>query len=378
MKTAAALVAEIPDASVWEGVNTLLETYAQVKPDDNIIIAYTPDSREPAAWVVTALRARNIEPQLVSMRPLRDTGFFERLNSAVPSPDELSGRLVILTFERDTMSHNSSIRTALAPFDPERCKVIRAMNAGPELFSLGFRIPPEDLSARNTAILQRCMTAEHLRVESPAGTKLKVHLDNSRFRWVSNRGMWRPGKFVILPAGEVATFPESISGILVADFAINVNTIMDQDARLTHAPVTAQIAQGQLVDYECDDPIISQFLSECFARKNSRHVGELGFGTNFGIDAPISLNSHINERRPGVHLGFGQHNQTDTLAGYSCDIHIDLIARGGRIWVDDAQAPIDLENLTPSAQDHPVVYQDEDVFSEELDGGDCCGILKSS
>ncbi len=368
-----------PDPSTWEGVNTLLDTYARIRPDDATVIVYSPDSRESAAWVAAALGARGIAPRLVSMRPLRDSGFLQRLRTTLPSPGELSGRLLILTFERDTMSHNHVIRAALAEFDKNRCEVIRAMNAGPDLFSLAFHLSPDELSARNTAILERCMAADRLRVESPGGTDLRVRLDNSRFRWVSNRGVWRPGKFVIIPAGEVATFPASISGTIVADFAINVNTLLSHDARLTSCPVTAEIDRGHLVDYDCDNPDMSEFLSRSFARKNARNVGELGFGTNRGITSPISLNSHINERRPGVHIGFGQHNQTDALAGYACDIHIDLIARGGLLWTDDDPLPIDLENLAPSSRPHPTIYRDEDVFSDdELDGGDCCGLLRSS
>jgi len=368
----------ILDGSTWEGVNILLDTYAKPTPDDAVVVAYSPDSREPAAWVAAALQTRGVEARLVGMRPLRDRGFLDRLRAALPAPSDLSGRLVILTFERDTMSHNGVIRSVLSEYEKDRCVVIRAMNAGPELFSLAFRLSPTELSARNTAILERCMSADHLRVVSPGGTRLQIRLDNKRFRWISNRGMWRPGKFVIVPAGEVATFPASISGTLVADFAVNVNTLMEQDARLADCPVTARIEDGRLVDYQCERPNMDQYLSQCFERNNARNVGELGFGTNSGIDSPIWLNSHINERRPGVHLGFGQHNQTDRLAGYACDIHIDLIARGGTVWIDEDPLPIDLENLTPSAQPHPVVYQDEDVFSEELDGADCCGILRNS
>jgi len=272
------------------------------------------------------------------------------------------------------MSHNGSIRKVVSRFGEDRCEVIRAMNAGQELFSLAFRLSPSEISGRNTALLERCMTANYLRVEAPSGTNLQIRLDK-RFRWVSNRAVWRPGKFVIVPAGEVATFPDSISGTLVADFAVNINTLMRRDARLTNCPVTAEIERGYLMSYECGDPDMKQYLSQGFGRENARRVGELGFGTNSGIVEPISLNSHINERRPGVHIGFGQHNQTSALVGYSCDIHTDLIARGGLIWVDDDPDPLDLENLIPSSQPHPVTYQDEDVFSEELDGGDCCGLF---
>jgi hypothetical protein len=108
------------------------------------------------------------------------------------------------------------------------------------------------------------------------------------------------------------------------------------------------------------------------------NVGELGFGTNFCVRDPIAMNSHINERRPGVHLGFGQHNQDPGVVGYQCAVHLDLIARGGLVWVDDDKVPLDLENITPSPAVHPCGPRDEDLFSpdfEDLEIDDCCGIV---
>ena len=91
------------------------------------------------------------------------------------------------------------------------------------------------------------------------------------------------------------------------------------------------------------------------------------------------MNSHINERRPGVHIGFGQHNQDPGVVNYQCDLHLDLIAKGGTIWADENADSLDLEQFTPSANPHPLTPRDEDVFSPDSEiaaGGDCCGILQ--
>ena len=224
------------------------------------------------------------------------------------------------------------------------------------------------------------MTANQLCIKTLGGTDLRVTIDANRHRWISNRGTSHPGGVVILPAGEVATFPASISGVHVADFAFNVNAITDRDARLQDHPATVWIEEGRAVKYQCDDAAMSQFLEECFRTHCAYNVGELGFGTNFGISDAISMNSHINERRPGVHIGFGQHNQDPGVVGYQCSIHLDLIARGGMVWVDDDPTPLDLEHIVPSSQPHPTNSRDEDVFSpesEDLYVDDCCGILTS-
>jgi hypothetical protein len=264
------------DAVTWEGVQSLLENYAEVRPDDVVVLAYAPDSQDSAAWVAVALEMRGIDVRQLSMTPLRDPNFYERLKSALPPPDALPGRLILMTFERDTMSHDRMVRAALASYDPNRCAVFRAISASRSLFSNALRVAPAELSARNTALLERFMAAEILRIESSGGTSLQVGIDSKRHRWISNRGVWRPGHFVILPAGEVATFPASIDGVLVADFAFNVNAITDCDARLSDHPITVRIEGGRAVDYQCDDsetmPFLQGFVSQVL-RLQCRRVG---------------------------------------------------------------------------------------------------------
>jgi leucyl aminopeptidase (aminopeptidase T) len=282
----------------------------------------------------------------------------------------------VLGFERDTMSHSAVLNEQLAPYPRARRVVLRAISSSPSLFADALRIDPDELTARNAAILERVMTARTLHITTQSGSDLDVRLDNERHRWISNRGAARPGAFVILPAGEVATYPAWISGVLVADFAFNVNAITDRDARLEAAPVTVRIEDGRAVWHRCADPATDRFLDECFTTHCASNVGELGFGTNRAIDSSIAMNSHINERRPGVHIGFGQHNQAPGVVPYQCAIHLDLIARGGTVWVDDDPDPIDLEHLQPSVAAHPCEAREQDVFSpEELDVDDCCGIL---
>jgi hypothetical protein len=368
------------DKQIWEGVQTLLNEYAKVTPDDKVMLLYASDSAEPAAWVSAALQIRDIDVRRVWMRPLQDDGFSDRLAASMPSPDEFTGKIVVLTFERDTLSHNEIIQKHLKPFGRERRTIFRAINASAELFSKALRTPPEVLSALNTSVLERCLHAKTLRIKSPGGTDLKITLDNDKFRWVSNRGTGRQGGTVVLPAGEVATFPATVEGVLVADFAFNVNTITDRDARLHSAPVTVWVENRRAVKWECDDPLTLKFMNDCFSKDCVRNVGELGLGTNPGIDVGIPLNSHINERKQGVHLGFGQHNQDPGLVGYDCLLHVDLISKGAVIWIDNDETPLNMEQLTLSTNPHPTSPRDEDAFSpesieEEMSLDDCCGTL---
>lgn len=366
------------DNTVWRGVNFFLDDYVEIRRDDTVILLYTPDSYEPAGWVSAALSMRSINVSKVCMAPLRDTTIRDKLLSVVPAPASLLGRLVILTFELDTMSHTGLLRSIQCQYPPESFVLFRVISAGPDLFSYGLRVTPSQLSARNTAILKRCLSAKSLHIRSCSGTDLRIVLDNERHRWISNRGVWRPGSCVILPAGEVATYPAHIEGTFVANFAFNINASTELDVRLTDNPITVSIEDGHAVNYTCANEDIYRLVRNCFqTASNARRVGELGFGTNFGVDWPIAMNSHINERKPGVHLGFGQHNQDESVVPYYCNVHLDLIANGGLVWIDGDPVPIDLENVTPSDDEHPTIACDEDVFSPDKLDLDCCGMLKN-
>lgn len=370
---------ETIDTKAWSGVQSLLDNYLKVRSDDYVVLLYTSDASESAAWVSAALELRGILCNRVWMAPLWDKGFPERLAPALPNPAELSGRLVMLSLELDTMSHSAPLLEATAKYKDRY--VFRAISACNDLFSIALHPSPEELSARNTTILEHLMPAKRLRITTESGSDLRIALD-PKHRWISNRGMARPRRIAILPAGEVATFPASIDGKLVADFAFNVNAVTRRDARLQDHPVTIWVENGRAAKAECDDRAVSRFIEECFRTHCAHNVGELGFGTNFAVTDAIHLNSHINERRPGVHLGFGDHNQDSNVVNYQCLVHLDLICRGGKIWVDDDPVPLDLDNIASATEPHPDTTRDEDVFvggaTLELEIDDCCGILKNN
>lgn len=353
--------------AVWDGVDRLLDNFIELRAGDKFVVLYTPDSRDPAGWIVTTLKDRGHDPVVVPMAPLEDSGIAERLHAALPHPNSLGdSRLVVITVERDTMSHSDLLRTALARYPSESWISTRLISASEEFFSLGMRKSKEELSELNARLLHAMMDTNRIRITTDAGTDLDIDLDSDTYRWLSNRGYYREGGFIVMPPGEVATFPANINGVLVADGAFNINVFTKLDARLETRPVHIEIRDGQAVSHSCDDPKLTELLDAVFATPNARIVGELGFGTNSGVSHLISMNCHINERSPGLHIGFGQHNQSVFIMDYECDIHMDFICKGGRIHVGDHVH--DLAALVPDPSEHPVMVMDEDI------DGDCCGL----
>lgn len=353
--------------SVIQGVQVLLSEYAAIRPGDHCVITYTPDSREPAAWVAVGLKTRGITPKMVMMRPLVDEEFAERLKAVLPEPEQVAGRLVIFTLEKDTMSHFEPLKWVLERFGNEKCQILRVISASSEFFTEAMNLSPRELTGLNSSLLFQLNGQHSLHVSTEGGTDLRIEVDEQRFDWISNRGVWRPGGFTILPAGEIATFPVTVDGTLVADGAINCNIISRLDMRLAAAPLTVEIEGGKAVSFHSANPEIKELVGLCFARPHGMNIGELGFGTNSGISRFIPHNSHINERRCGLHLGFGQHNQPRSRVNYQTDIHLDLITNGAVVEVLGEDRTIDLNAVVPSDQPHPKSTRDEDIVE------DCCG-----
>ncbi|WP_035803045.1 M29 family metallopeptidase [Kitasatospora mediocidica] len=358
----------IPDEKVQQGIKVLLDDYVLIESTDTFVIAYTPDSREPAAWLALALKHRGFPAGIVAMRKLQDPEFAGRFEAALPDPQTLPGRLVVLTLERDTMSHFNVFEAAMRKFGGERTMILRIISASTAFFAKSLNLAPAQLSRFNATLLDRVKPARKVRITSRGGTDLTVELDSERYHWISNRGVWRPGGFTILPAGEIATFPVTVDGVLVADGAFNANIITPLNASLAANPVRVEIKNGCAVSLSCADPQLDEMFQLCLKSPYGRNVGEFGLGTNRGIDEFITANSHINERRCGVHLGFGQHNQRLSRVPYVAEVHLDLITDGALVWVDDDPVPIDLESFAATDVQHPADALDEDIT------GDCCGL----
>lgn len=351
--------------AVHLGVGRLFDVYAQLSRNDHVVIAYTPDSRKYAAHCVAYLNEISIPYSLVAMRPLVDDGFQERLTHSLPHPTSFRGNLVCITLEKDTMSHFEVFSALFAAYGQARTRIVRVISASDTFFSEGLALHPQELGRRNAYLLSELQRIKNFTFTTQGGTNLRISLDK-KFEWISNRGVLRPGAFTILPPGEIATYPASVTGVLVADGAINCNVVSTLDMRLGSRPLRVDIKESRAVGFTCEDPIISDFVEKCFKKDHATNIGELGFGTNIAISNFIAHNSHLNERRPGLHLGFGQHNQDPLLVKYDTDIHLDLMTDGGTITGDDGTS-IELASFQPPTKiEHPFLVRDEDIT------GDCC------
>jgi aminopeptidase len=178
-----------------------------------------------------------------------------------------------------------------------------------------------ELSDRQQSLVDRLNTAKEIHIEAP-GTDLRLRVDGRT--WINSNGRRN------MPSGEVFTgpiedsangtvrftIPSSPRGVLVEDV-----TLTFEDGRVT----TATAARGQ------------DYLDAALATDpGARFLGEIGIGTNAGIDRPTGA-ILLDEKMAGtVHLALGR-SYPETGGRNSSALHWDLLCdlrAGGRLTAD--------------------------------------------
>jgi leucyl aminopeptidase (aminopeptidase T) len=362
-------------AAELDGADRLLAKYAQVAPDDFVVLAFEAACKNTARILAVALRRQGVRYALLPVVPYKDPSLNRKLAAVVPSASETTGSLVIVVLELHTMSHTSEFRSAMRGF-AGAARGVQVVSATPEQLLESYRLEPDDLRGRNEYVLNMLSRAASVSYTTDAGSSIVVNIDHERFVWISNWGRPRAGEFCIMPPGEVATYPAAVSGKFVADGAANCNLACDWDLRLADTPLTLHIEESVVVHAECDNPYVMRLVEASRNQVNGGRIGEFGIGTNLGVVTMVPGNSHVNERSAGVHLAIGQTNQPDGRAEYHADIHLDLIARGGLLTASPTGDRLDLLASFGSSAGCRLNAVDDDVVgvdSFEL-GDDCCGL----
>jgi aminopeptidase len=185
-----------------------------------------------------------------------------------------------------------------------------------------------ELSDRQSKIVDRLSGAGEIRIEAD-GTDLRLRVDGRT--WINSNGRRN------MPSGEVFTGPleDSANGTIRFTIPSNPRGAVVEDVELTFedGKVTrATAARGQA------------YLDAALATDpGARFLGELGIGTNFGIDRPTG-SILLDEKIGGtVHLALGR-SYPETGGTNVSALHWDLICdlrAGGRLTADGE--PVTLE-----------------------------------
>ncbi len=172
------------------------------------------------------------------------------------------------------------------------------------------------LSASQAQLIERLAEASELRIEGD-GTDLVVGVAGRT--WINSDGRRN------MPSGEVFTGPLSASGLIRFD-------IPSSPRGVRVSGVSLEFRDGVVVAARADegDEVLQAMLA---TDDGARRLGEVGIGTNTGIDRAVGL-TLLDEKIGGtVHLALGR-SYPETGGTNESAIHWDLICRPDRLTAD--------------------------------------------
>jgi aminopeptidase len=180
-----------------------------------------------------------------------------------------------------------------------------------------------ELGAFQAGLIERLSGARELRIEAE-GTELTLRVDGRA--WVNSDGKRN------MPSGEVFTGPleDSANGVIRFTVPSSPRGVAVEDVELTFRNgevVAARAERGE--DY------LRQTLA---TDPGARRLGEIGIGTNRGIDRPIGAILFDEKIGGTVHLALGR-SYPETGGVNASAVHWDLICdlrEGGRLSADGA------------------------------------------
>jgi aminopeptidase len=170
-------------------------------------------------------------------------------------------------------------------------------------------------------LIERLKDARELRIEAE-GTDLR--LDVSKRTWINSDGKRN------MPSGEVFTGPHETS----AEGRIRF-TIPSSPRGVEVADIELEFREGRVVDASAGRG--EEYLTATLATDDgAARLGEIGIGTNFGIDRPVGAILFDEKIGGTVHLAVGR-SYPETGGTNESAVHWDMICdlrRGGTLYAD--------------------------------------------
>jgi len=185
-----------------------------------------------------------------------------------------------------------------------------------------------ELAAFQERLIGRLKPAREIRIEA-AGTDLTLNVKGRT--WVNSDGKRN------MPSGEVFTGPHetSASGRIRFD-------VPSSPAGVEVRGVELEFRDGEVVEGRAD--VGDAYLQHALATDaGARRLGELGIGTNYGVDRAIGVILFDEKIGGTVHCALGR-SYEETGAKNKSALHWDLICdlrKGGRITADGATVQVD-------------------------------------
>jgi aminopeptidase len=178
-----------------------------------------------------------------------------------------------------------------------------------------------ELRGFQAELIERLAPAREIRIEAD-GTDLTLRVEGRT--WINSDGKRN------MPSGEVFTGPheDSADGVIRFTIPTSPRGVVVED-------VTLELREGRVVSARAErgDAYLQATLE---TDPGARVLGELGIGTNFGIDRPIGAILFDEKIGGTVHLALGR-SYPETGGTNESSVHWDMICdlrQGGRLSAD--------------------------------------------
>ena len=341
-----------PQPDLMPGAQNAVRTCLAIRAGERVALIADEASVPVAASLEAALaeqgaRADCISIEAVAGRPLRAAP--QAVLDALEAAD--AGILCIQPREGELGAR----MTIVATVERRRIRYAHMVGVTPRIMREGLRADYRLVDSLSQQLCERMQRARSLSVKTRAGTDFVATFDPA-MAWVKTSGLINPRYWSNLPAGEVFTTPRSVDGTFICDGTAG-DYFNAKYGSLETTPMVLEIRDGRLVRAECARADLQKdFWNYCHTDGNSDRVGELAFGTNYGLREMIGILLQ-DEKVPGVHLAFGDPYGSQTHAEWTSRTHVDVLTRGCDVWIDSDQVIAEGQYLLDrfNLAEHPTV-----------------------
>jgi leucyl aminopeptidase (aminopeptidase T) len=320
------------EPDLMPGARNAVRTCLGVVPGERVALVADLASAAVAASLAQALAERGAASRCIAIEEVAA----RPLTSAPPEVlDALETADVGILCVQPREGELAARMAIVAAVERRRIRYAHMVGVTPRIMREGLRADYRLVDRLSQQLCERMQRAERLTVRSPGGTDLVATFDPA-LAWVKTSGLINPRYWSNLPAGEVFTTPRSVDGTFVCDGTAG-DYFNAKYGSLEASPLVLRLEGGRLVEASCRRrDLRDDFWTYCHTDANSDRVGELAFGTNFGLREMIGVLLQ-DEKVPGVHLAFGDPYGSQTGADWSSRTHVDVLTRACDVWIDDEQ-----------------------------------------
>lgn len=320
------------DPALQQGARNAVQTCLGVQPGESVALILDRACRPIAASLGAALTVadarwtafviEDLATRPMTVAPPAITAALDACDVGIlcvhPQEGELPARMqIVSTVER------------------RRLRYAHMVGVTETIMQQGMRADYRLVDRLSEALRERMRRATLLRVRSVGGTDFEAAFDPER-TWVKTSGLINPRYWSNLPAGEVFTAPARVDGTFVCDATVG-DYFDAKYGDLSRSPMVLTLEAGRLVAATCPrSDVEREFWTYCHTDENSDRVGELAFGTNYGLSEMIGVLLQ-DEKFPGVHIAFGDPYGSQTGAPWASRTHVDVLTRRCDVWIDDEQ-----------------------------------------